>query len=50
MESQRRSALIDNFYGKLENMRFVIVNYGSIDGTGAEHAKRREFVIIGRRV
>ena len=47
-ESRRRtSVLIDNFYGELENMRFVIVILEQSYGLTAEHAKRREFVIIG---
>ena len=48
---RRASVPIDNFYGELENMRFVIVDSGPNRSTGltvtAEHAKRREFVIIG---
>ena len=53
VESSKRrvSVLIDNFYGGLENMRFVIVHSGPNRSKGltvtAEHAKRREFVIIG---
>ena len=53
VESPKRrvSVLIDNFYGGLENMRFVIVDSGPNRSTGptvtAEHAKRLEFVIIG---